>query len=160
MVSAVTPCMNLAAPSGTALTRTATACIRRCLIRRSRITDEDIHALYAYFMNEVKPVDYKPPETKLPFPFNIRWNLFFWDAAFVKNERYKPRNDRDAQWNRGAYLVQSLGHCGTCHTPRGIAFQEKAYTESSPVYLKGAVIDNWFASNLTGRYRFRIRPLV
>ncbi len=116
----------------------------------TRITDEDIRALYAYFMNEVKPVDYKPPETKLPFPFNIRWDLMFWDAIFVKNERYKSRNDRDAQWNRGAYLVQSLGHCGTCHTPRGFAFQEKAYTESSPLYLKGAVLDNWFASNLTG----------
>ncbi len=116
----------------------------------TRATDEDIRALYAYFMSEVQPVDYKPPETKLPFPFNIRWSLIFWDAVFVKNERYKPRNDRDAQWNRGAYLMQSLGHCGSCHTPRGLAFQEKAYTESSPMYLKGAVIDNWFASNLTG----------
>lgn len=116
----------------------------------TRITDEDIRALYVYFMAEVKPVDYKPPETKLPFPFNIRWDLIFWDAIFVRNERYKPRNDRDAQWNRGAYLVQSLGHCGTCHTPRGLAFQEKGYTESSPAYLKGAVLDNWFASDLTG----------
>ncbi|WP_292435765.1 cytochrome c [Methylobacter sp.] len=116
----------------------------------TRITDEDILALYIYFMTEVKPVDYKPPETKLPFPFNIRWDLIFWDAIFVRNERYKPRNDRDAQWNRGAYLVQSLGHCGTCHTPRGLAFQEKGYTESSPAYLKGAVLDNWFASDLTG----------
>lgn len=47
-------------------------------------------------------------------------------------------------------LGQSLGHCGTCHTPRGLAFQEKAYTESSPMFLRGAVLDNWFASNLTG----------
>jgi mono/diheme cytochrome c family protein len=116
----------------------------------AKMRDEDIRALYDYFMNEVQPVDYKPPETKLPFPFNIRWDLMFWDALFVENERYKPRKDRDALWNRGAYLVQSLGHCGTCHTPRGIAFQEKAYTESSPMYLKGAVIDNWFASNLRG----------
>jgi alcohol dehydrogenase (quinone), cytochrome c subunit len=114
------------------------------------ITDDDIRALYAYFINEVKPVNYKPPETKLPFPFNIRLSLFFWDALFVKHERYKPHIDRDAQWNRGAYLVQSLGHCGACHTPRGLAFQEKAYTESSPAYLKGAVVDNWFATNLTG----------
>jgi len=114
------------------------------------ITDDDIRALYAYFINEVKPVNYKPPQTKLPFPFNIRLSLFFWDALFVKHERFKPHIDRDAQWNRGAYLVQSLGHCGACHTPRGLAFQEKAYTESSPVYLKGAVVDNWFATNLTG----------
>lgn len=116
----------------------------------TRITDEDIRALYTYFMTEVQPVDDKPPETELPFPFNIRWDLTVWDAIFVENERYKPRNDRDAQWNRGAYLVQSLGHCGTCHTPRGLAFQEKAYTESSPMFLKGSVLDNWFASDLTG----------
>ncbi len=118
----------------------------------AKISDEDIRALYAYFMTEVKPADYKPAETKLPFPFNIRWNLIFWDALFVRNEPYQPRNDRDAQWNRGAYLVQSLGHCGTCHTPRGLAFQEQAYTESSPWYLTGNALDNWFAPNLTGNF--------
>ncbi len=116
----------------------------------TKISDDDIRALYAYFMTEVQPADYKPPETKLPFPFDMRWDLIFWDAVFVKHERYKPRNDRDDRWNRGAYLVQSLGHCGTCHTPRGFAFQEEAYTESSPLYLTGNVLDNWFASNLTG----------
>jgi len=114
------------------------------------ITDDDIRALYAYFMHEVKPVSYKPPETKLPFPFNIRLSLMFWDVLFAKDERYKPHDDRDAQWNRGAYLVQSLGHCGACHTPRGLAFQERAYTESSPLYLSGALVDNWYAANLTG----------
>lgn len=114
------------------------------------ITDDDIKALYAYFMNEVAPVNHKPPETRLPFPFNIRFSLFFWDALFVKHERYQPRNDKDAQWNRGAYLVQTLGHCGACHTPRGLAFQERAYTESSPFYLSGGLVDNWFAVNLRG----------
>ncbi len=113
-------------------------------------TDDDIRALYAYFMNEVAPVNHKPPETKLPFPFNIRLSLIFWDFAFVKHERYKLHDDRDAQWNRGAYLVQSLGHCGACHTPRGLGFQEKAYTEASPVFLSGAVVDNWYAANLRG----------
>jgi len=113
-------------------------------------TDDDIRALYVYFMNKVAPVNHKPPETKLPFPFNIRLSLFFWDAAFVKRVRYKPHIERDIQWNRGAYLVQSLGHCGACHTPRGLAFQETAYNESSPKYLSGAVVDNWYAANLTG----------
>ncbi|MDD4905351.1 MAG: cytochrome c [Methylobacter tundripaludum] len=116
----------------------------------TEITDDDIRALYAYFMHEVKPVNYKPPETKLPFPFNIRLSLMFWDALFAEDERYKPHDDRDAQWNRGAFLVQSLGHCGACHTPRGLAFQETAYNESSPEYLSGAVVDNWYAANLTG----------
>lgn len=114
------------------------------------ITDEDVHALYDYFMHEVPLVKHKPPETKLPFPFNIRLSLMFWDAVFVNHQRFQPRSDRDALWNRGAYLVQSLGHCGACHTPRGLAFQEKAYTETSPLYLSGAEVDNWFTANLRG----------
>ncbi|MEC4748890.1 cytochrome c [Methylomicrobium sp. Wu6] len=114
------------------------------------ITDEDMRALYDYFMHEVAPVNHNPPETRLPFPFNIRFSLFFWDLAFVKHERFKPLDDRDAEWNRGAYLVQSLGHCGACHTPRGLAFQETAYSEASPKYLSGALVDNWFAANLRG----------
>lgn len=114
------------------------------------ISDDDIRALYDYFMKEVKPVRHRPPETRLPFPFNQRWTLLFWDTLFVNHERYQPSQDRDAEWNRGAYLVQSLGHCGACHTPRGLAFQEKGYTEASPDYLTGAVVDNWFAANLTG----------
>lgn len=114
------------------------------------ISDSDIQALYAFFMKGVKAADRKPPQTELPFPFNQRWVLRFWNAAFVKHERYKARADRDARWNRGAYLVQALGHCGACHTPRGLAYQEKGYSESSPDYLTGAVVDNWFAANLTG----------
>ncbi|MGD0958412.1 MAG: cytochrome c [Methylomonas sp.] len=114
------------------------------------INDNDIRALYVYFLKEVQPVNYKPPATKLPFPFNLRWSLIFWDAIFTRDERYQPDPERDEQWNRGAYLVQSLGHCGACHTPRGIAFQEQAYSGDSPSYLRGALIDNWFAANLTG----------
>jgi mono/diheme cytochrome c family protein len=116
----------------------------------SAIRNEDIRDLYDYFMHEVAPVSHSPPETRLPFPFNIRETLFFWDLLFVEDERFKPRNDRDEQWNRGAYLVQTLGHCGACHTPRGLAFQEKAFSESSRHYLSGAVVDNWYAVNLRG----------
>lgn len=115
----------------------------------TRATDSDIEALYAYFMESVKPVSRKPPQTNLSFPFNQRWTLRIWDALFVSHERYKPRPDREAQWNRGAYLVQSLGHCGACHTPRGLAYQEEG-SWGAAEYLSGAVIDNWFAPNLTG----------
>lgn len=114
------------------------------------LTDDDIRALYAYFMHEVKPVSYKPPETRLPFPFGLRWNLLLWDVFFVNHEPFKPRQDRDEKWNRGAYLVRTLGHCGACHTPRGLAFQELAYSETSPNFLRGAVVDNWYSGNLRG----------
>jgi mono/diheme cytochrome c family protein len=116
----------------------------------SKIDDNDMRALYAYFMLGVPPVSKAPPPTRLPFPFNQRWALAFWNLAFAPNEAYAPHPEHDAQWNRGAYLVQSLGHCGACHTPRGPAYEEHGYTESSEHYLTGGVNDHWFAPNLTG----------
>ncbi|WP_442955614.1 c-type cytochrome [Paraburkholderia sp. MPAMCS5] len=116
----------------------------------TRISDADMQALYAYFMDGVQPVSHRPPETKLPFPFSQRWGLFFWDFAFVTHERFTPDDRHDAQWNRGAYIVQSLGHCGACHTPRGPGFEERGYDESSRLYLTGGSNDHWFAPNLTG----------
>lgn len=116
----------------------------------TRIDDDELRALYAYFMHGVAPVHTRPPLTKLPFPFNQRWGLWFWDLAFVQHGRYEPRSNHDAQWNRGAYIVQGLGHCGACHTPRGPGYEERGYDERSRLYLTGSVNDNWFAANLTG----------
>ncbi|MEC5405452.1 cytochrome c [Paraburkholderia sp. MPAMCS5] len=116
----------------------------------AKINDDDMHALYAYFMHGVQPVSTPAPATRLPFPFNQRWALLFWDWAFAPTGRYQPDAAHDAQWNRGAYLVQSLGHCGACHTPRGPGYQERGYSESSSVYLTGGTNDHWFAPNLTG----------
>lgn len=113
-------------------------------------TDADIRALYDYFMKEVAPVRWVPPQTDLPFPFNQRWAMYFWDAAFVKHAVFQPHDDRSVEWNRGAYLVRTLGHCGACHTPRGIAYEERGYDESSPIFLTGAVVDHWYAANLNG----------
>ncbi len=116
----------------------------------TKLSDDDMRALYAYFMLGVKPVDKPAPPTKVPFPFNQRWILIFWKLAFAPDARYQPKPERDAQWNRGAYLVQSAGHCGACHTPRGTGFQERGYDESSKLYLTGGVNDHWFAPALTG----------
>ncbi|MGI4813639.1 MAG: c-type cytochrome [Janthinobacterium lividum] len=116
----------------------------------SKIDDQDMRALYAYMMHGVKPVARPAPPTHVPFPFNQRWLLIFWKMLFKPNGVYQARNDRDAQWNRGAYLVQGMGHCGACHTPRGIGFQERGNDETSLQFLAGAVNDHWFAANLTG----------
>jgi mono/diheme cytochrome c family protein len=113
-----------------------------------KITDADMRALYAYMMHGVPPIRYRPPESKVPFPFNQRWALRVWRMAFAPKDTFEPNAARDASWNRGAYLVQSLGHCGSCHTPRGIAYQERGYDESSKTYLSGGINDNWFAPNL------------
>ena len=117
----------------------------------SKIGDDDMHALYAYFMHGVQPVSTPAPQTHLSFPFNQRWALALWDWAFAPRAPFAARADRDAQFDRGAYLVQSLGHCGACHTPRGPAYQELGYTDASRRYLTGAITnDRWFAPNLTG----------
>jgi mono/diheme cytochrome c family protein len=116
----------------------------------AKISDDDLHALYAYFMHGVKPAAVPAPETHLPFPFSQRWALMFWDWAFVPGGRYKPEPAHDAQWNRGAYLVQSLGHCGACHTPRGPVYEERGYDGDAHLYLTGGTNDHWFAPNLTG----------
>jgi mono/diheme cytochrome c family protein len=68
--------------------------------------------------------------------------------VFSPKQPFESNSSRDASWNRGAYLVQSLGHCGSCHTPRGIGYQERGYDESSKEFLSGGVNDNWFAPNL------------
>lgn len=60
----------------------------------------------------------------------------------------KSDSNKDLRIERGAYLVQGLGHCGACHTPRGIGMQEVAYNDSSPEYLSGAIIEGWLAPSL------------
>jgi mono/diheme cytochrome c family protein len=116
----------------------------------AKATDEDLRALFDYLMRGVAPSDYAPPPTRLPFPFNQRWALRGWKAAFLPQGTYAAKPGHDAEWNRGAYLVQSFGHCGSCHTPRGVAYQERGYDESAQRFLTGMVNDNWFAPNLTG----------
>jgi mono/diheme cytochrome c family protein len=76
-----------------------------------------------------------------------------WNVVFAPKTGYTPRQDRDATWNRGAYLIEGLEHCGACHTPRGIAIQEKALDASGASYLAGAELDAWSAPNLRGDLR-------
>jgi alcohol dehydrogenase (quinone), cytochrome c subunit len=116
----------------------------------SLISDQDMADLYAYFMKGVKPVAYKPPPTKLQFPFSQRWGLYLWNLFFAPGKRFQPQPDHDELWNRGAYLVKGLGHCGACHTPRDVFYKEKGYSESDPTFLAGNTIDDWQAANLRG----------
>lgn len=113
-----------------------------------KMPDADIEALYAYFMNEVKPVKQQNHSSDIPWPLNMRWPLALWSAMFTEPGVYQAKSSEDEQWNRGAYLVQGPGHCGSCHTPRGLAMQEKALDESSNQYLAGATLDGWYAPSL------------
>lgn len=115
----------------------------------ARLSDADLAALYAYFTLGVAPVVQTNPETKLPWPFSMRWLVKAWNWLYLPKPGYTDIAKQNIEWNRGAYLVQGLGHCGACHTPRNFAGAEKANTEKkSEFFLAGAVIDGWYAQNL------------
>ncbi|MEA1064482.1 cytochrome c [Erwinia sp. HR93] len=114
-----------------------------------KINDEDMRALYDYFMG-LKPVHQKNHDTDIPWPLSIRWPLAVWNMVFHSDKTFKPDAGKSAQWNRGAYLVQGLAHCGTCHTPRGIGFQEKALDQTASAWLNGGTLEGWHAPDLTG----------
>ena len=120
----------------------------------ARLTDADVGALYAYFMHGVAPVALADRPVGIPWPLSLRWPLGIWRKLFAPGPDAVPfdvAHYPDAQVARGAYLVQGAGHCGSCHTPRGLTFQEKALDESGVAYLAGGqVVDGWFAVNLRG----------
>ena len=113
-------------------------------------TEADMRALYDYFMNEVEPVRQANPVNVIPEWKSARWPMAIWNMLFVDDKAYRQDPNQSESWNRGAYLVQGLGHCGACHTPRGILFQEKALDSSNAAYLAGAPLDHWSASSLRG----------
>ncbi|MGR9193402.1 molybdopterin cofactor-binding domain-containing protein [Rhizobium leguminosarum] len=105
--------------------------------------EADLQALYAYMMTQA-PVAEKAPETKLKFPYSIRAMMAGWNALFLKAEPFKYVETRGAQWNRGAYLVETLGHCSACHTDRNVLGAEK----SGSARLSGGFADGWEAPAL------------
>lgn len=110
----------------------------------SRITDADIHALYAYFMHGVAAVDRPAPQTHLPFPFNIRSSMALWNTLFSNNKPFIAEKSASQEINRGNYLVNALAHCDTCHTPRNALMGQ----EDSKA-LSGGSLGSWFAPNIT-----------
>ena len=113
-----------------------------------KMTDEDIEALYAFFTTAIETSDKANKESTIDWPLNMRWPLAFWNLVFTEGGTYTVKPEKDEQWNRGAYLVQGAGHCGTCHTPRGLVMNEKGFDESDPQFLTGALLDGWFAPSL------------
>jgi mono/diheme cytochrome c family protein len=106
------------------------------------VSDDELHALYAYVMTRT-PVDYVPPANRLTFPFNVRSLLAVWNALYLRHDGFRPDPAQSAQWNRGAYVVQSLGHCGACHSPLDALGAEKR-----DHYLGGGTAEGWYAPPL------------
>jgi mono/diheme cytochrome c family protein len=119
----------------------------------AKMSDADVSSLYAYFMHDVAPVNQANRTSQIPWPLNMRWPLALWNVAFLNDHRYVADASHDADWNRGAYLVEGMGHCGACHTARGVGFQELALSGTDKRFLGGARIDHWYASNLRGDQR-------
>ena len=108
----------------------------------TKLSDEDVQALYAYFMTRAR--SRAGAAKAIPFPFNIRDLQAGWKLLFFRPGRFEPVAGKSAEWNRGAYLALGLSHCGACHTPRNLLGAEKAGKAYG-----GAVIDNWVAPPLT-----------
>jgi alcohol dehydrogenase (quinone), cytochrome c subunit len=122
----------------------------------ARLSDADLTSLYDYFMQGVAPASTEEHANAIPWPLSIHWPLAIWRKLFASEAEstrasFDAARYSDPQIARGAYLVQGLGHCGSCHTPRSLTFKEKALDESSSQFLAGGpLIDGWVPVNLRG----------
>jgi mono/diheme cytochrome c family protein len=86
----------------------------------AKMSDEDLQDLFGYLQKDITPVKATAPATTLAWPYSMRWTLAFWNVAFLDGSHFTSDPSKDAQWNRGAYVVEALEHCGECHTPRRV----------------------------------------
>jgi len=109
----------------------------------TKLTDDDMKALYAYLMTR-PAIGSTPPNNTVPFPLSIRAFQEGWKILFFRQARFNSDPSRSAEWNRGAYLAEALSDCSGCHTPRNPLGGEKpghAYA--------GALVEGWIAPALT-----------
>lgn len=109
----------------------------------AKTSDADLQALYAYLMAQ-SPVHAEARPNALTFPFNLRPLLAGWNALFHKPATFRPDPAKSEMWNRGAYLIEGLGHCSACHSPRNALGAEQA-----DAYLAGGFAEGWEAPSLT-----------
>jgi mono/diheme cytochrome c family protein len=107
------------------------------------LSRDDVLAIKAYLFS-LPTVTYVAPANQLSFPFDQRWAMGFWNAAFFKSQRFEADPGKSAQWNAGAYLATALGHCAECHTPRNFAFAMRRSDD-----LAGEELQGWQAYNIT-----------
>jgi mono/diheme cytochrome c family protein len=112
-----------------------------------RVNREDDDAIIA-FLRTIPAVNYTPPKDNLPFPLNFRSTVKVWNLLFLNSRDFQADPKQTTEWNRGSYLINGLGHCGGCHTPKNVMGAEK-----SDQHLHGARLDNWVASDLTANDR-------
>jgi mono/diheme cytochrome c family protein len=111
------------------------------------MTDADALAIKAYLLS-LRPVHAPAPQNTLAFPFNQRALMAAWSALFNANQRFQAHIERAPEWNRGVYLVEALGHCGECHTPRNLL-----QALNNRKRFAGTVQAGWRAYNITSDRR-------
>jgi mono/diheme cytochrome c family protein len=116
----------------------------------TQLSRDDVLAIKAYLWTLPAVAQANRPND-LSFPFNQRWAMGFWNAAFFKSQRFAADPSKPAQWNTGAYLATALGHCGECHTPRNFGFGLEHGRE-----LAGEDLQGWRAYNITADPRHGI----
>jgi mono/diheme cytochrome c family protein len=109
----------------------------------TKLTDADMDALWAY-MKTVKAVNHTPPKNTLPFPLTVRSGLAVWQSMYFTPGKFVAHAGKSEEWNRGAYLVEALGHCSDCHTPRNVA-----QGPETQHLLAGARISGWYAPDIS-----------
>jgi mono/diheme cytochrome c family protein len=111
----------------------------------TKVSREDSDAIYAY-LRTVEPASRKNKEHELDFPYNNRSLVLGWRTLFFKEGDFKPDTEKSDEWNRGAYLVEGLGHCGMCHTP----INSLGGNSESDAFKGGLIpMQNWYAPSLT-----------
>ncbi|CRM95984.1 Gluconate 2-dehydrogenase cytochrome c subunit precursor [Pseudomonas sp. 22 E 5] len=121
----------------------------------ARVSDSDMQALYAYFMKGVEPVAQENKDSDIPWPLSMRWPLAAWRWMFAPSVEEHQVQAADPVISRGAYLVEGLGHCGACHTPRALTMQEKALgaTDGNAFLSGSAPLEGWIAKSLRGDHK-------
>lgn len=105
---------------------------------------DDVLAIRAYLAT-VAPVHHPVQADLLPFPLSVRADMAGWNELYFTPGEFQPVAGKSDQWNRGAYLVEGLMHCGACHTPKNIAGADK-----DKEWLQGGVLQGWLAPAITG----------
>jgi mono/diheme cytochrome c family protein len=113
----------------------------------TKVTRDDVFAIRAY-LQTLSPVNNTPPPTALHWPLNYRVLMRLWNFAFFRPGIFEPDQNKSTEWNRGGYLVEGLGHCGACHTPKSFLGAERKNAR-----FTGSRVDGWFAPRLDGAER-------
>jgi mono/diheme cytochrome c family protein len=113
----------------------------------TRVADEDVRAIYAFLMTR-QPIRAETPGNDLMFPLNVRMLIAGWKLLFFRGEAFQPDPGQSPDWNRGAYLAQGLGHCGSCHTPRNFLGGLKREAHHA-----GGEVEGWHAPALDASSR-------